>query len=113
MSKSTWIRPDRGIEALENHLVGKEPQPMWDSTERPPDPMAYRIRTLMHRYLSPNHAEVLEQKYFLMYPTAEIARRRGVTERAVRGMIDRAKNNLLKVIAKHGDEVREVPEDEL
>ena len=85
---------------------------IWPSKERPPDPMAYRIRYLMETYLKESHQKVLEDTYFIEKSIAEQARERGCTRQAVQNMLNRAKANLVKAIAEHGDEVRNVPSEE-
>lgn len=87
-------------------------QPVWEGRERPPDAIAYRLRQCL-QYLSENHRDILERKYFLQQSVEEIARLKGCTPRAVRGMVERAKNNLLKAIAEHGHEYLDVPKEEL
>lgn len=111
--RSDWLRLD-GMLTLD-HLdewEGNPPgRPLWDPSERPPDPMAYRVRALMG-YLSDKHAKALEDKYFLNKSTVQMAEEYGCTERAVRGLLDRARKNLVKAFADHGEEVLMVPEDE-
>src|SRR5688500_18805167 len=85
-----------GVENIED-LGAKS---VWPSTERPPDPMAFRIRRLMAKYLTENHYKVLEDTYFLMKPLSEQARERGTSRQSVQNMLNRAKQNLLKVIAE-------------
>lgn len=86
--------------------------PIWEGNERPPDAVAYRLRQCMS-YLSENHQDVLERKYFMRQSVEEIAREKGCTPRAVRGMVARAKVNLLKAIADHGHKYLDVPDEEL
>jgi DNA-directed RNA polymerase specialized sigma24 family protein len=87
--------------------------PVWDSTERKPDPTAWRVRELMRRYLSDNHRQVLEDTYFLQIPISEQARQKGTSRQAVQNMLGRAKENLVRAIAEKGREVAQVPDEEI
>lgn len=112
-NRSSWFRTERMFDLDQiGNWPDYVPTGLWPSEERPADPMAYRIRKLME-YLTPAHREALEDKYFLEKSTAEMARERECTERAVRGLLERARKNLVRVIAEHGDEVTLVPEEEL
>ncbi len=64
-------------------------------------------------HLSPRHQRVLEDKYFLQKSVAEMSREYGCTERAVRGMLERARRNLVRAFAEHGKDVVRVPQEEL
>ena len=98
--------------SIEHFLTqGDVGKPVWDSAERGPDPMAYRVRKLME-YLAPRQRQALEDKYFLTKSTAEIAREYGITERAVRGLLERARRNMQRAFAEHGYEVLAVPREE-
>lgn len=111
--RSDWFRSERMFDLDRYPNWEGLVTPMWDSTERPPDPMAWRIRRVMEDHLTPSHREVLELKYFEQKSTKEIARERGSTDRAVRGMLERARNNLMRALAMHGAEYTEVPDDEV
>src|SRR5688500_832997 len=85
---------------------------LWDSTARPPDPTARRLRYRMEKYLIPSHAKVFEDTYSLEKSIMEQAKERGCSRQAVQNMLNRAKANLVKAMVKHADEVRNVPADE-
>lgn len=107
------MRSDRGpVRRL--ILEGEpEPGPIWNSAERPPDPMAWRVRTLIERHLSPSHAEALEDRFFIQKSIGEMADERGVTRHAVRALLDRAISNFVAAFGGHIAEVLDVPEGEL
>lgn len=90
---------------------GERLKPLWNSAERPPDPMAYRVRKLLD-LLRPAHRIALEEKYFLQLSTADMAVKRGCSERAVRGLLERARDNLIAAIAEHGGDFNCVPKME-
>lgn len=94
-----------------------EATPLWNPAERPPDPMAHRVRrvldamkeTARHR----NQAEVLEDHFFLGLSQEEIARNRGCTQQAVQGMLERGRAGFISVMLKLGTSLNDVPEEEL
>lgn len=112
MANSPWMRSDRG--PVRRLILDGEPEPgpLWDSTERPPDPMGWRVRTLIGRYLSPKHAEALEDRFFLQKSWSEMADERGVTRHAVRALVERAKENFIRAFGEKVHEVLEVPDSE-
>lgn len=86
--------------------------PIWDENERPPDPMAWRVRQVLER-IPENHARLLEDIYFLDKDIAEIAKERAVTRQSVYGMLKRAIRNFKKAMAEARDELADVPAEEL
>lgn len=116
--RSDWFRPDRQPMLDLDRLTGRDVDdmmgvPLWNSHERPLDPMAYRVRSLMSNHLSPRHATAIEDRFFLLKSVGEMAEDRGCTRAAVRGLIARACDNFTAAISKFGNQYVTVPSEEL
>lgn len=112
-TRSDWLRLDGmlTLDHLENWEGNPPGRPVWDPNERPLDPMAWRVRQLME-YLNDKQKQALEDKYFLNKSTVQMAEEYGCTERAVRGLLARARGSLVKAFAQHGEELLDVPREE-
>jgi DNA-directed RNA polymerase specialized sigma24 family protein len=60
-------------------------------------------------YLNDKQQQALEDKYFLNKSTVTMAEEYGCTERAVRGLLARARKSLVRAFANHGEQVLDVP----
>lgn len=98
------------LDAL-NNWPEMELKILWPGGPAEPSPMSYRVRKVLD-LLKPQHRQVLEQHYFEGLSLSKIAKKRKVTEAAVRGMIKRAKENFIKAWAENAAQFKDVPEDE-
>lgn len=112
-SRSDWFRAERAfdLDRIRNHAE-ENVVPLWSGKERPPDPMAWRVREVLSM-LKPEHSKLLEDRFFLNKTTAEIARERGVTDRVVRRTLERAKDNFAAAMARSTIELAVVPTEAL
>lgn len=104
--RSSLFRTDRWLDTDKLgvfELAGS----MWPSEERPPDPKAWRVRTLL-TYIKPNHAEAIEDYHFCGLSHEEMAARRGISRQAMSALLRRAEAAFVKAMATV--DVAKIPE---